>query len=98
MALAGLWERWRPAEGRSLRTGLVITCPSAGRLAAIHDRMPVILAPEAVPRWLDATCADPAALLVAYPDELLEIHPVSRRVNSPRNDSPELIEPAEPSP
>jgi putative SOS response-associated peptidase YedK len=96
MALAGLWERWRPADGPPLRTGLVITCPSRGRLARIHDRMPVILDPDAATRWLDPELDDPSALLVPYPDEALEIYPVSGRVNSPRNDSPELIEPADP--
>ncbi len=93
MALAGLWERWRPSEGEPLRTGLVITCPATGRLAALHDRMPVILAPGAVARWLDPACPDPGALLTPYPDDQLEIHPVSRRVNSPRNDSPDLLAP-----
>jgi len=97
MALAGLWERWRPGEGEPLLTGLVITCPARGRLAAVHDRMPVILAPDAAARWLDPTVADAAELerlLVPYPDEELEIYPVSARVNSPRNDSADLIEPA----
>src|SRR5262245_45002274 len=98
MALAGLWERWRPPEGHSHRTGLVITCRSTGRLAEIHDRMPVILPPDAVGRWLDPACSDPAALLVAYPDALLDIHPVSPRVNSPRNDDPALLDPVGPSP
>jgi putative SOS response-associated peptidase YedK len=96
MALAGLWERWRPAEGPPLTTGLVITCPSGGRLARIHDRMPVILDPDAAARWLDPACDDPGAVLVPYPDEALDIHPVSSRVNSPRNDAPDLIQPVDP--
>lgn len=96
MGLAGLWERWRPREGQPLLTGLVITCPAAGRLAAIHDRMPVILAPEAAARWLDPTIEDPHVLrelLVSAPDEELEIQPASLLVNSPRNDSPECLTP-----
>jgi putative SOS response-associated peptidase YedK len=96
MALAGLWERWRPPEGPPLLTGLVITCPSGGRLARIHDRMPAILDPDAAARWLDPECDDPGALLVPYPDDALEIYPVSARVNSPRNDTADLIEPADP--
>src|SRR4029453_10042547 len=47
MALAGLWDRWRPPDGEPLLTGLVITCPARGRLARIHDRMPVILERDA---------------------------------------------------
>ena len=53
---------------------------------------PSILGPDAVARWLDPACGDPAALLVPFPGDLLDIHPVSRRVNSPRNDSPDLLE------
>jgi putative SOS response-associated peptidase YedK len=97
MGLAGLWERWRPPDGPPLLTGLVITCPATGRLASIHDRMPVILAADAAARWLDPTLDDPAvlrALLAAYPDDALEIYPVSPLVNSPRNDSPECVRPA----
>lgn len=97
MALAGLWDRWRPpGEAPPLLTGVVITCPATGRLAAIHDRMPVILSPDAAEGWLDPACDDPAALLTPVPDDLLEIHPVSRRVNSPRNDAPDLIDPVTP--
>ena len=97
MGLAGLWERWRPPDGPPLLTGLVITCPATGRLASVHDRMPVILDPEAAARWLDPNLDDPAvlrALLVPYADEALELYPVSPLVNSPRNDSPECLQPA----
>jgi len=100
MALAGLWERWRPREGPPLLTGLVITCPATGRLAAIHDRMPVILPREAAGRWLDPTIEDPdalRALLVPAPDEELDIQPASLLVNSPRNDSPECLTPEPPA-
>ena len=96
MGLAGLWERWRPPDGPPLLTGLVITCPATGRLASVHDRMPVILDPEAAARWLDPNLDDPAvlrALLVPYADEALELYPVSPLVNSPRNDSPECLQP-----
>ena len=96
MVLAGLWERWRPPEGPPLRTGLVITCPAGGRMAEIHDRMPVILQPDAVDRWLDPACPDPAALLTPLPESLLEIYPVSERVNSPRNDDPALLDRVDP--
>jgi putative SOS response-associated peptidase YedK len=59
--------------------------------------MPVILDPEAAARWLDPNLDDPAALralLVPYADEALELYPVSPLVNSPRNDSPECLQPA----
>src|SRR4029453_5259012 len=64
-----------PPEAPPLLTGLVITCPSGGRLARIHDRMPAILDPDAAARWLDPERDDPGALLVPDPDDALEIYP-----------------------
>jgi putative SOS response-associated peptidase YedK len=67
------------------------------RFAPVHDRMPVILDPADYETWLDPDAMDKAALL-----ELLRpfdprgwtAYPVSRAVNSPRNDSPALLAPA----
>mgnify|MGYP006299080001 CR=1 FL=1 len=61
--------------------------------------MPVILEPDAWDAWLDPGMEDAAmldALLVPASNDVLEIYPVSRAVSSPRNNGPELIEPAEP--
>ena len=93
-ALAGLWERWvDPGNGEVLETCVIITREAAGIVREIHARMPVIVPPEAYALWLDPT-ADAKALLgpLLGPEAGvgLEAHPVSRRVNSPRNDGPEL--------
>ena len=61
--------------------------------APIHNRMPVILDPADYDRWLDPSQPDGKALLRPCPDEWLEAFPVSTRVNTPRNDSADLIEP-----
>ena len=46
-AFAGLWERWKdPSDGTVIRSCTIITCPANELVAPIHDRMPVILAPE----------------------------------------------------
>ncbi|MEW6678647.1 MAG: SOS response-associated peptidase [Pseudomonadota bacterium] len=50
-AMAGLWESWRSPEGEILRTCCVITTASNTVMAAIHDRMPVIIAPEDMQAW-----------------------------------------------
>ena len=55
--------------------------------------MPVILDPADYDRWLDPSQPDGQALLRPCPDEWLEAFPVSTRVNSPRNDTADLIEP-----
>ena len=94
-AFAGLWERWKnPADGTVVRSCTIITCPANSLVAPIHDRMPVILAPDDHARWLDPATADPQGLLVPYPADRLEMFPVNPRVNSPAHDDPECIQPA----
>lgn len=88
-AVAGLWERWQDPDGRVIESCAVVTTDANERLAEIHDRMPVILAPDAYRAWLDPGCADVAllkALLRPYPAEALLAYPVSRHVNSVAND------------
>jgi putative SOS response-associated peptidase YedK len=91
-AFAGLWERWAQPGGAVLRSCTIITCPPNALIAPVHDRMPVILAPGDLERWLDPE-ADGRELLGPCPAEWLEALPVSPRVNSPQNDDPECILP-----
>ena len=97
LALAGLWAGWRdPDTDQVRRTFTIITTGPNELMRPIHDRMPVVVPPEAWDRWLDSTLPDPAelnGLLVPTPDGELEIYPVSRAVNDVRNDGPDLIEP-----
>lgn len=95
-AFAGLWERWKSPEGEPLLSCVVITRPAAGAAAEIHDRMPLILPPKARSAWLADEPQDPAeltALLRKLPLPKLQIHPVSKRVSSPHNEGPDLVEP-----
>ena len=65
-------------------------------MRSIHDRMPVVVPPEAWERWLDPSLPDPGelqGLLVPAEDGSLEAYPVSRAVNDVRNDGPGLILP-----
>lgn len=98
-ALAGLWERWT-RDGTALETCTILTTTANTRLAALHDRMPVIVPREAYARWLDPDVDDPAALgplLVPYPPEAFQLRPVSSYVNSAKNEGPRCLEPvAEP--
>ena len=101
MALAGLWEVWKPrddADADWLRSATIITGEPNELVARIHDRMPVILAEDAWDAWLDPTnnkVEDLLELLVPYPAELMEAYPVDTQVNSVQNDGPELIAPLE---
>lgn len=96
-AFAGLWETWQTAEDTILSCTIITTSPNE-LMAQIHNRMPVILPPAAYEQWLDPAERRPEelnSLLRPYPAELMLAYPVSKMVNSPKNDSSELIEPAE---
>jgi putative SOS response-associated peptidase YedK len=97
LALAGLWASWRPSEESEwLRTFTIVTTRANAVIEPIHDRMPVILSPDAWDRWLDPLPADPAellGLLVPADPEGLDVYAVDRLVNSVRNDGPALLEP-----
>jgi len=97
IAFAGLWETWTGPNGEEVDTAAIVTTPANRLLAAIHDRMPVIVAPEAFNLWLDCATVDAttaAALMTAPADALLECYEVSNAVNRAANDAPELIAPA----
>lgn len=93
-AFAGLWDEWHAPDGSPLRSCTIITTTPNSVAAAIHDRMPVILRPDDEAFWLDPAVTDSRdllSLLVPSPAADMEAYPVSRRVNVPVSDDPELI-------
>ena len=79
-----------------IRSCTIITTSANETMAAIHDRMPVILPPSAWDAWLDPANDDVEALgrlLVPAPPELITMHPVSIEVSNVRNKGPHLTEP-----
>jgi putative SOS response-associated peptidase YedK len=96
MALAGLWENWRSPAGEWVRSFAVVTTAPNELCAELHNRMPVVLGPEAWPSWLGEEPADPAqlkALLAPFPSDALTCWPVSARVGNVKNNDPSLVEP-----
>jgi putative SOS response-associated peptidase YedK len=93
-AFAGLWERWERG-GAVVESCTIIVTGANALMRPIHERMPVILPPDAYRAWLDParTPADLAALLTPYAGQDLVAEPVSALVNNPRNNGPELIRP-----
>jgi putative SOS response-associated peptidase YedK len=96
MAFAGLWETWQGPNGEELETAAIVTTGANRTLKTIHERMPVILSPDAFDLWLncaevDATTA--SALIAPAPDNLLEAYEVSTAVNRTANDNAKLVEP-----
>ena len=71
LAFAAVWDRWRAPGGAEVASLATVTCPPSAEVAAVHDRMPVILAPAAWPVWLGEVPGDPAALLRPLPDGAL---------------------------
>ena len=95
LAFAGLWETWTGPDGEELETAAIVTTRANRALADIHERMPVIVPPDAFNLWLDCTNVDAnaaAALIAPAPDNLLEAYEVSTAVNRTANDNPKLVE------
>jgi putative SOS response-associated peptidase YedK len=99
LAFAGLWETWTGPNGEELETAAIVTTTANRTLKPIHDRMPVIVPPEAFDLWLDGAAVDAttaAALIASAPDNLLEAYEISTAVNRTANDDPNLLEPVVP--
>jgi putative SOS response-associated peptidase YedK len=91
---AGLYDIWKNPEGREIYSCTIITTQPTVSLQAIHTRMPVILEPAAEEVWLNPDVTDPqdlTPLLHPYTIQPLDFYMVSKAVNRPGNDSPELI-------
>lgn len=100
IAFAGLYERWRDLEGAEIDTVVILTCPANRAIASLHDRMPVVLAPEDFEAWLDvkATPAEAAMrLLLPAPDDLFGAIEMDPKINDSKREEPGIQEPLEPS-
>lgn len=95
-AFAGLWERWERPGGPPLLSCAIVTTSANELIAPIHDRMPVILTPDAERVWLDADITDAAhlgGLLAPHPSDQMRAREASRAVNSSAYDGPECLAP-----
>jgi putative SOS response-associated peptidase YedK len=100
-AFAGLWKKWtrRPAESSeegplTIESCTIVTTSANNTLRDLHERMPVVLAPNDYAQWLNATIEEPAALahlLAPCGDDELVAEPVGTHVNKVANDDPSCI-------
>lgn len=93
-SFAGLWDEWvDKSSGEVLKTFTIITTQANELVKSIHERMPVILTPEAEELWLDENESKESLLdlLRPYDPDAMKAYPVSELVNSPSNNSPELL-------
>jgi putative SOS response-associated peptidase YedK len=94
-AFAGLWDRWKTDSGKEIRTFAIITVAANPLVGKIHDRMPAILLPDDEKKWLgNLTLPELLKLLRPYPEKMMKAYPISRAINSPANDSPDVIAPS----
>ena len=100
-AFAGLWETWTDKEGDEesvYKSCTIITTAASGTIHEIHHRMPAILDPEFHGKWLNTDIQDTIELQVIINDGLIhnmKYHPVSKLVNSVKNNVPNCIKPVD---
>jgi putative SOS response-associated peptidase YedK len=96
MALAGIWEGWRGADGMVMRSYAILTTTSCPALAHLHARMAVVLEPNDWPLWLGETEGDVGALM--RPSEAaFRVWTVGPRVGNVRNNDSSLLDSWEPT-
>lgn len=94
-AFAALWESWKAPDGKQVNTCSILTTQPNELMGSIHNRMPVILSKEDEEIWLDPKIQNPDELksvLKPFDASQMEAYEVSDKVNSPKNNGPELLE------
>lgn len=93
--LAGLWtQQWAREGNAERRTFVIITTEPNELIRPVHNRMPVVLQPDAWQAWLDPNIKDTdllQSLLTPAHDDTMVAYPVSSAVGNVRNNFPELI-------
>lgn len=93
---AGIYSRWTSDKGESIDTCSIITTSANELIETVHDRMPVIISKESMESWLDTDMTDEgilSSMLKPYPSEEMELYQISKMVNDPKHNSPDLLEP-----
>ena len=105
LAFAGIYELWRnsavpdDAEDAWYWSASIITTQATDEIGQIHDRTPMVVAPDNWADWLDPANNEKEPLLATMRPATTSGHgglasfPVSTAVNSVRNNGPSLIEP-----
>src|SRR5919198_1119157 len=95
-AIAGLWEQWVREDTPSVLSCTLLTTAANRFVQQLHTRMPAILLEADEAAWVDPSQQRTEALralLRPAPEEWLSAYPVSRRVNAPKHDDVQCIEP-----
>jgi putative SOS response-associated peptidase YedK len=94
-SIAAIWEHWQDADGNEIQSCALLTTESRGAMQALHQRMPVCIAPEDYATWLDCHSdkTDEADLLIRNTAPDYEYYAVGSTVGNSRSEGPELIVP-----
>jgi putative SOS response-associated peptidase YedK len=90
-AMAGLWQPYAHANGSEIDTATIVTTDANGTLAALHNRMPVIIPPEHFALWLESEThrlEDALAIIRPAPDDFFVIEPFDPRTGPISEDVP----------
>src|SRR5690242_16900542 len=92
LMFAGIWDTWRN-RGKVVTSCAIITTAANELVGELHNRMPAILSPEVHDAWLDPRTnrVDLLRMLKPFPASLMTTHPVGSSVNTPENDSADLL-------
>lgn len=94
-ALAGIWQHVTTSDGEVVDKCAIITGKANGVVAALHDRMPLIVPRQGYARWLASDARTPELMALVETDTSdMKSYPVSPIVNSAANDDPRCVEPA----
>lgn len=97
MSFGGLWEHWEDKEsGEVVESFSILTMAANAFMSGIHTRMPLILSKKEEEGWLDPTITAPDKIFPLMKGEEaneLTAFEVSNRVNSPKNNSAQNLEP-----
>jgi putative SOS response-associated peptidase YedK len=91
LAIAALWTTWGNGEER-YSSCTALTTEATERISMVHHRMPLLLDRHGLDVWLSDDADINLGDLAMPADLLIDIHPVSSRVNSARNDDSSLIQ------
>lgn len=93
-AMAGIWETWKDAEGKETDTFSIITTSANSKIKEVHHRMPVILKPKDEQIWLHEQDEKKLyELLKPLSEEKTDFYPISKLINKPINNSPDIVLP-----
>jgi putative SOS response-associated peptidase YedK len=92
MGFAGLWDIWKNPGGERVESCTIITTVANELVKPLHDRMPLIISPDAYGCWLTGNVDEASEVISTSASVPLEAYPVSTLVNKPENDDPRCIE------